>query len=329
MKINASIPTALLVALLAAGACAQEAGHDDHAGHDHDELIESPAADHADHEGEHVDEVLMTAAERQEFGIETAAAGPGVIETRVKLPGEIHPNDDRLAHLVPRYEGIVTAVNVHEGDRVTKGQVLAVIESNETLVPYPLKTMIDGTVIAKHITLGEAAKPDQAPFVVADLSSVWLSLSIYQRDLDRIRPGERVWVHADDGAPPAEGVISYVTPIVRETTRTASARVVLDNADGRWRPGMFVVGEVEVARHDAAVAVPRSALFTVEGRAAVFVADRDGDGFLVRPVTVGVQDAALAEITAGLAPGETFVARGGFTLKAELEKASFGHGHAH
>jgi cobalt-zinc-cadmium efflux system membrane fusion protein len=320
---------ALLCMLLAVGAFAQEPAHDDHAGHDHAEVAESPADDHSDHEGEHVDEVLMTPAERAEFGITTAQAGPGVIVTRVKLPGEIHPNDDRLAHLVPRYEGIVTEVHVHEGDKVTKGQTLAVIESNETLVPYPLKTMIDGTVISKHITLGEAAKPDAAPFVVADLSTVWVSLSIYQRDLDVIRTGERVWVHADDHHAPAEGEITYVTPIVRESTRTASARVVLDNAAGRWRPGMFVVGEVEVARDEVAVAVPRTALLTVEGSTAVFVADRDGDGFLVRPVTVGATDAAMAEITAGLAPGETYVAQGGFTLKAELEKASFGHGHAH
>ena len=304
--------TLWLVALVVFSAGVAIAQHDDH---DEDE------------ESGHGQEIEMSAADQAEFGIEVSTVGPGVIVTEITLPGEIHPNDDRLAHLVPRYEGIVTEVHAREGDRVKKGQVLAVIESNQTLTPYPLKTLIDGTVIEKHITLGESASPDRAPFVVADLSTVWANLSVYQRDLDRIRAGEIVRFHADDRTLIAEGKITYVTPVVEESTRTATARVVLDNADGRWRPGMFVIGVVEVSRREVGVAVPRSALFTLHGETVVFI--QDEHGFEARPVHGGATDNKMAEILEGLGAGEQFVSAGGFTLKAELEKGSFGDGHAH
>ena len=163
--------------------------------------------------------------------------------------------------------------------------------------------------------------------MVADLSTVWLTLSIYQRDLDRIKPGQLVRVRVDGELTEAEGRISYVTPIVQETTRTASARVVLDNEAGKWRPGMFVVGLVEIARHEVAVAIPRTALFTLHDEIVVFI--QDEHGFEARHVRTGAMDSISAEILEGIHAGDRFVSQGGFTLKAELEKSSFGHGHAH
>lgn len=284
-----------------------------------------PGSDHDhDHEAP-VREISLDPQEQREFGIFTATAGPDTISSSIRLPGTIHPNDDRLAHLVPRYDGIVTAVHVHVGDEVDEGQPLATIESDQSLAPYQLKTMIAGTVIAKHITLGESASRDRAPFVVADLSTVWLDLFLYQRDLDRVSVGQRLLECEPGGA--GSGRIDYISPVVDETTRTALARVVLDNADGRWRPGMFVTAEIETDRFLAPVAVPRSALFTLDGETVVFTADEHG--FAAREVQVGRGDRDRVELVFGLAPGETYVAEGGFTLKSELEKHGFDDGHNH
>jgi membrane fusion protein, heavy metal efflux system len=301
----------LLLLLIAVPAVAQDA-------HDHGE---------AEAEEEHSEGINLSAEELTEFGIVTDTVGAGVIVTRRSLPGEIKPNDDRLAHLVPRYEGIVTAVHAREGDHVRKGQVLAVIESNESLAPYALKTLIDGVVIGKHITLGESASPDRAPYVVADLGTVWVELSVFQRDLPLVKSGQSVRISTGDDSTAATGTISYVTPVVEEHTRTATARVVLENANGHWRPGMFVVGDVELSRTDAAVVIPATALFSIHDHPAVFI--RDDHGFEVREVKVGLQDDENIQILSGLEAGETYVRTGGFTLKAEMEKSSFGHGHAH
>ena len=116
-------------------------------------------------------------------GIEIAAAGPGAVDIGTELVGEVHPNGDRLAHITPRFPGIVRDVLKNAGDPVRAGDVLAVIESSDSLAPYSMKTAIDGVVIAKDLTRGEAVERTKQAFVVADLASVWVDLAVYQKDL--------------------------------------------------------------------------------------------------------------------------------------------------
>lgn len=278
-------------------------------------------------EGEHAGAIQLTDAQMAEFGIVIAVAGPGEIGIVVELPGEIRPNQDRLAHLVPRFSGIVKAVEKRVGDSVKAGDVLAIIESSESLAPYQLKSLIDGTVIAKHITRGEAVSPDSEAFVVADLGTVWVDLSIYQRDLNRVQVGQTVTISAGRHGPMATATISYVSPVVDEKTRTSLARLVLPNPTGMWRPGLFVTGAVTVEMTRAGVAVPRASVQTVGEETIVFVPGPDG--LEPRPVTLGRSNGQRVEILDGLTAGESFVARGSFTLKSELGKAGFEAGHGH
>lgn len=271
--------------------------------------------------------IQLSAAQMAEFGITIETAAPGEIGVAVELPGEVRPDQDRLAHLVPRFGGIVKSVKKRVGDPVKEGDVLALIESSESLASYRLKSLIDGTVIAKHITRGEAVSSATEAFVVADLGSVWVDLSIYQSDLDRIRVGQSVVISAGKHGPSATATISYVSPVVDEKTRTALARIVLPNPEGHWRPGLFVTGTVTVEMTLAAVTVPREAVQTVGEESIVFVPDLDG--LEPRPVTLGRSSERRVEILAGLSAGDRFVARGSFTLKSELGKAGFEAGHGH
>lgn len=322
---------ATYLTFLAGPAPAAEGDHDhgtapvpsgeDHGEDEHD--------DHRDDEDDHGD-LHLDAATRTEFGIEVAAVGPGVLEQVLALPGEVRPNADRLAHIVPRYSGIVTEVRATIGDQVAKGDVLAVVESDESLVPFEVTTLISGTVIEKHVALGEAASRDRDTFLIADLSTVWIELTVYQRDLDLVRPGQTVRLfigHDRVAGIDADFVVDYVSPVLDPHTRTATARVVAGNASGAWRPGMFVTGEVVVATEDVQVAVPRTALFTLDDEMVVFV--ETDHGFEPREVEIGRRGSVSVEVVAGLDAGTPVVVSGGFTLKAELGKDSFGHGHAH
>jgi len=297
------------------GFCQDEHDHD----HDHDH-------DHGA-EAENHQAISLTTEELTEFNITTAQVGPGEISHTIQLPAEIHANDDELAHIVPRYEGIVTDVFVHVGDEVKVGQTLANIEGDASLSVYPLKTRIAGTVISKHITRGEAASRDRAPFVIADLRTVWLDIHVFQRDLSRVSEGQSITVSSGPNMPEISGEISYMSPVVDEVTRTSVARAVLDNSDRLWRPGMFVTATVEIGSHHADLVVPASALFSLHGHSAVFI--QDEHGFEVREVTTGAINSDFVEILTGLHAGDSIVTQGGFTLKAELEKSTFGDGHNH
>ena len=165
------------------------------------------------------------------------------------------------------------------------------------------------------------------PLFIADLSDVWIVLTVYQKDLAAIKPGQRAHIVATHDLAEATGTIEYVSPILDPHTRTTTARVVMPNA-GAWRPGLFVTARVVVERISAGVVVPKTAVQTMDGEQVVFV--ETSDGFAVRHVRSGRSDAESVEILDGLEPGERYVARGGFVLKAELGKASFEHaGHAH
>jgi cobalt-zinc-cadmium efflux system membrane fusion protein len=165
-------------------------------------------------------------------------------------------------------------------------------------------------------------------FTVADLSTVWVDLNVYQKDLGAVVAGQEVELVTDHGDR-ATAAIDFVQPLVGEATRTALARIEVANTDGHWHPGCFVTGTVVAAPSQVAVRVPRDAVVALgdSGLPSVFVADEHG--FLARAVELGRGDSRWVEVAAGLEPGERYVARGAFVLKAELGRGTLGHGHAH
>ena len=206
-------------------------------------------------------------------------------------------------------------------------------QGDEELAMAQLTAPLTGTVTHRDLARGEVVGIETDAFVVADLSNVWVMLSVYPRDLAAVQAGQRVTL-TSPGLDPVEATLEYVSPTLDEETRTASARVVLENTDGRWRPGLFVTGTVNTGTgaDGEGVLVPRSALQEIEGRTAVFVLDADGPdsrGFKPRFVEVGQTGGDTVRILRGLAPGERYVATNAFTLKAEMGKAQFGDGHNH
>ncbi len=219
-------------------------------------------------------------------------------------------------------------------ERAAQGNQPVVVEASnqdEKLAWYPLRAPFDGTVIEKHITLGEKLSDESCTFTVADLSTVWIDLNVYQKDLPLIKPGQHVVITVGLAVGKVNGKISYVGPVVGERTRTALARVVLDNTSGALRPGTFVTADVLVDNVAAKVAVPKDVIQDMDDKTIVFV--QTDHGFEPRTVSLGRINDAFVEITSGLEPGEKIVTKNGFRLKAELGKvaggAHAGHGHAH
>lgn len=200
-------------------------------------------------------------------------------------------------------------------------------EGERSLVAYPLTAPISGRVVEKHIVPGEAIEADTDAFEVADLSTVWVDLSVYQRDLGIVREGQTVVVDAGPGQPRTRGTITYVRPVVGEETRTAIARAVIENPEGMLRPGQFVTGLIAVDEAEVDVVVPGSAVIEVEGAPSVFV--QTEEGFVVRPVEVGDRAGDRVAIASGLEAGGRYVAEGAFALKAELGKSEMSAGHSH
>ncbi len=191
---------------------------------------------------------------------------------------------------------------------------------------YGLRAPFAGRVVEKHITLGEMLETSETAFTVADLSEVWVDLTIYQKDLSLVAPGQTVHVRSgpDDEI---RSTITFLSPLVDEATRAATARVVLANKDRAWRPGMFVTASLEYERVSAAIVVTKAAIQTISGESVVFVETKEG--FELREVEIGRRNNTNLEIKSGLRAGDRYVSKGAFVLKAETQKSSFGKGHGH
>jgi len=211
---------------------------------------------------------------------------------------------------------------------LSSGYVAALLKNPEhDMARYILRAAIAGTVIDKHVVAGEVVDGQSQLFVVADLRQVWVELVVYQKDLGKLILGQRVEIEAGHGVPPARGEISYISPVVDEKTRTAMARVVLENSKGVYRPGLFVKGRVQAGKVQVPVAVPKEALQVISGRNFVFIAD--GDGFRPSEVVAGRANDELVEVVSGLKAGQRYAARNTFVLKAQMQKETFGEGHGH
>lgn len=202
-------------------------------------------------------------------------------------------------------------------------------ESEKLLTRFEITAPFAGTILEKHVTLGEMVNNETVVFIVADLSTVWVDLQVYQKYLMFVRKGQKVLINAGNSIADAEGTISYVGPFVAAKSRTALARIVMDNKDGRLRPGIFVTAKVATETTAAAVVVAKSAIQTIEAKKCVFI--KDADGFETRFVTIGKSDAEKVEIISGLKQGEKYVSKGAFDLKAKIVTSTLGShaGHGH
>lgn len=188
-----------------------------------------------------------------------------------------------------------------------------------------VRAPFDGMIVEKHIALGEALAETANIFTISDLSTVWAEFLIAPKDLQQVRVGEAAEVSSTAFNETSKGKVSYIGSLLGQQTRTATARVTLENPEQAWRPGLFVSVNVVVDSADVGVAIPTDAIQTVEDKPTVFI--EVPGGFLPQPVTLGKSSGKDVEIASGLVPGTKYATENTFVLKSELGKASAEHSH--
>jgi cobalt-zinc-cadmium efflux system membrane fusion protein len=275
------------------------------------------------HEKEGV--VEMSDAKVVSSTIEILPVSEATLKDSIVLNGIIQPNQEMLVQVTPRFPGVVREIKKRIGDPVERGELLAKIESNQSLTTYEMRAPISGTVIDRQISLGEYASEQKPSFIVADLSTVWVDLSVYRRDLSRVKAGDTVVTNVGDGGKPIEAKISYVSPVGSSDTQSALVRAVIQNEGLRLRTGLFVSARLILSVKKVPLAVKATAIQSVENRNVVFV--RNGTKFEVRDVEIGARDPENVEILFGLLEGDRYAAKNSFIVKAELGRGSAGHEH--
>ncbi|MCI0566897.1 MAG: efflux RND transporter periplasmic adaptor subunit [Acidobacteria bacterium] len=189
---------------------------------------------------------------------------------------------------------------------------------------FRVSSPLSGIVLERHVSPGLLVEREAPLFSVADLSRVWAVADVYEKDLGQIQAEGEVEVRSD--AFPDQvflGRIAMVEPTLDEAARTAHMRVVLENPEGKLRPGLFVTVAVPLrgASEVEATAIPAGALQKISGLTAVFV-ELGGGRYELRPVEIGRDAHGFVEVRHGLVEGEKVVSEGAFVLKSELLKGT-------
>jgi membrane fusion protein, heavy metal efflux system len=182
-----------------------------------------------------------------------------------------------------------------------------------------LRSPIAGRVIMTKASRGQTVEPSDTLFEVADLSTVWAELMVFERDLDRIRKGDAVEIlPAAARGESVQGTLAQVGDIVDPNTRSAIVRVDVDNRKGWLRPGQSASARIQSRALAArALTIPKAAVSFIDGKPTALVLI--GPGLVEpRPVDLGPDDGERVAIRQGLRAGENVITEGLFALKSEI-----------
>jgi len=184
----------------------------------------------------------------------------------------------------------------------------------------PVRAPLGGNISESAVTAGDYVELGASLFKIADLSTVWVHVHIFEKDLSLIRLGSEVALRA--GAFPGRefrGRLFQIGTVVDEKNRTIEGRIELANPAGDLRPGMFVEAELISAAEAKSLFVPGAAVQDFQNKKVVFV--RTGENtFVRRDVETGMTLDGFVEILKGLEIKEVVATNGSFFLKSELLK---------
>lgn len=210
---------------------------------------------------------------------------------------------------------------------MTDDEVSAIGKGHTISSRVAIYAPVTGTVIERHLTLGEVVEPAKALFTITDLSNLWVIADIPENDISMVKKGQKVSV-AVPSYPDAEfiGKVTYISDTIDPASRTVKVRAEVENPKGILKPEMFATVKIGTGKMDA-LAIPESAVQREGEKTIVFVAEGENT-FEKRVVTLGPEVDGHHQILSGIEKGERIVTKGAFTLKSEGEKGEMeGHGH--
>lgn len=286
--------------------------------------------------------IILNEIKEKNLRIETAEVDERTFETTVFAIGRIEEIPARRSVLSSRIPGRIVSLEVFEGDSVTKGQVLARVESQRPGDPPPtidLHAPADGLVVNSHVRLGEPVDPSRELLDISDRSKMWAIAQVPEQDAPNLPPGSKARIRI-----PGLGEQWFEATILRYGVRAdqqagaLEAIFELDNSEGKLQPGMRAEFSLVTNSREDVLTVPRTALQGDPSNRVVYVKDFELPHVYLRsPVVVGEQNEEYVEIISGIFPLDEVVTQGsyalgfvgknsGMSLKEYLDQV---HGHEH
>jgi len=288
--------------------------------HEHDKA-HGHKDDHKDEHGH--EEELTTMIEQNmaaQVGIQTSLPGPQVLNQTIISYGSLTTGPQQLSHVRARYTGMIKSVKSDIGDIVKRGDLLARVESNESLKVYNILAPIDGTLIQRHANTGEVTQ-DQVLFSIANFDILWAEFRIYPTQQSQVSADQTVKININEQV--ITGKIAHIIPALNKPYQLA--RVQFNNQKYGLSPGLLVEGHIVIGKIPVALAVVKSAIQSMGEQRGVFV--QEGDKYEFAPLQFGRTDDTYAEVLSGLTARQSYVSKNSYLIKADIEKSEAEHEH--
>jgi len=180
----------------------------------------------------------------------------------------------------------------------------------------PVKAPIGGLVVEQDVSAGQLIQPGTTQcFMISDVSTVWVLVNVYQKDLPYVRVGDQVTIQTDTYPEVFHGRIAYVAASLDPSTRTLQARIETNNPGEKLKKDMYVVATVNAGMIQNAIALPDAAVLRDTENQPFVYAGAASNKFGRRSVTLGESLNGQTEITSGLKAGDRVVGNGSLFLQ--------------
>lgn len=207
--------------------------------------------------------------------------------------------------------------------KLSESQINQIEETGKVKENFPVYATVSGTVTEKLVEQGDYIKQGQPLLKIANLNTVWANFDVYENQIDLFQKGQEVLVTTNVYANKEfKGKVDFIEPILNTKTRTVTLRVVLNNKNDVFKPGMFVTANIErvSSSNDEVLTIPASAVLWTGERSVVYLkTNPDQTVFEMREVVLGNQIGNEYEVLEGLFIGNEIVTNGTFTVDAAAQ----------
>lgn len=255
--------------------------------------------------------------------IVTEKAGEATLHQTIRVYGRLVLPPNAKRKIQARFDGEIKKIDFDLGDKVKQGQVLATIESNESLKTYQITAPMDGVVSKQFANTGEQTA-GRTLLEITRTDKLLAELAVYPADSGNVRNSAPVTLSFPGLDEPATSKISGLKTALRaDQAKLFFAEV--SNTEGLLNEGLFVTSDIEVEIFTVPLAVKRTGLQAFRDFTVVY--SKFGEEYEVRMLELGREAGPWVEVLGGLEPGTEYVTENSYIIKADIEKSGASHDH--
>ena len=229
--------------------------------------------------------------------------------------------------------------------KLSTSTINTIIESGKILENFPIRADISGVVTEKLVNVGDYLNQGEPLYKISNLNKLWILFDLYESDLGFVRKGDKVSYSLNAISDKVfNGNIAFIDPTVDPKTRTAKARVEVNNSNKKLKPEMLVNGTIKsvISAKENTIVVPKTAVMWTGKKSIVYkkMESPSGVSFKLTEVILGPSLGDSYVISSGLTEGDEIAINGTFSIDAAAQlagkpsmmnpeggKSSTGHNH--